>query len=469
MSSDLAVIKQFVQAAKAAGCPQDQTEFLLGAGIVLQPKQLLASAAAREMDQEGEATELGYGGARGGGKSHWMLAQMVDDCLRYPGLKCLLLRKVGKSLAEGFDDLRIKILARVPHEYPRSEGVLIFPNGSRIRLGHFQNESDIDKYLGLEYDVIGVEEATTLTWAKYQGIKSCCRTSKAGWRPRMYTTTNPGGVGHVWYKNRFVKPPRADQERFTRFIQATIDDNSFINPEYRKSLDELTGWLLRAWRYGDWDIAAGQYFTTFREKVHVPERPMVEIPLSWRVWCSMDYGFVHYTTAYLLAESDDGIVHIVDEHAERRWPVERHADGIRAMLERHRLELSHLYTFVAGSDVFAERGQEGTVASQYRSQGIILTPANVDRINGATEMLKRLGDVDQNVEPSLYISPNCARLIECIPALEHDPHRPEDVLKWDTDDDGFGGDDSYDGARYGLMVAQRKSGYGPNPLAGYRG
>ena len=40
------------------------------------------------------------GGARGGGKSHWLLAQMgADDCQRVPGLKCLLLRKVGKAEA----------------------------------------------------------------------------------------------------------------------------------------------------------------------------------------------------------------------------------------------------------------------------------------------------------------------------------------------------------------------------------
>jgi hypothetical protein len=42
--------------------------------------------------------------------------------------------------------------------------------------------------------------------------------------------------------------------------------------------------------------------------------------------------------------------------------------------------------------------------------------------------------------------------LDCLPALEHDPHRPEDVLKWDTDDDGNGGDDPYDALRYGLLA-----------------
>ena len=43
-------------------------------------------------------------------------------------------------------------------------------------------------------------------------------------------------------------------------------------------------------------------------------------------------------------------------------------------------------------------------------------------------------------------------LVECAPQMQHDPHRPEDVLKVDCDDDGVGGDDPYDCLRYGLMA-----------------
>ena len=86
----------------------------------------------------------------------------ADDCQRVPGLKCLLLRKVGKSNLESFEDLRRRLFHRLGHEFAASRGVLSFANGSRIIAGHFQNEKDIDAYLGLEYDVIGIEEATTL-------------------------------------------------------------------------------------------------------------------------------------------------------------------------------------------------------------------------------------------------------------------------------------------------------------------
>lgn len=461
--------RSFIEAALAVGCPRDQIDRFLRAGVVLQPKQLLASAVARQMDQPGGPEELGFGGARGGGKSHWMLVQMgVDDCQRYDGLKCLLLRKVGKSVKEAFEDLRPKIFGRIPHRYVRN--VLTFPNNdSRIVLGHFKNENDIDAYLGLEYDVIGVEEATTLSWRKYEAIMSVNRSSKPGWRPRIYTTTNPGGVGHVWFKDRFVLPARRGLEALTRFIQSTVDDNSFVNPEYRRKLDQLTGWLLRAWRYGDWDIAAGQFFTTFSNDAHVVP-PLERVPLAWEVWAAMDYGFTHYTVIYLLAKDGDGNIYIVDEHAERRWLPERHVTAFKEMLMRNGVDLWKLRRFVAGADVFAKRNDDGTsVADTYREMGINLSPANTNRISGAAAILKLLGDVDAGIQPRLFITERCPRLIECLPALEHDPHRPEDVLKWDTDEDGHGGDDPYDAARYGLMAGGTGTVVAPSPTAGYRG
>ncbi|MEI6195342.1 MAG: hypothetical protein WCS42_13540, partial [Verrucomicrobiota bacterium] len=173
----------FTKAAVAAGCPMDQTFNLVKGEACLQERQLAACAAARLCDRPNGPTAVGYGGARGGGKSHWLLAQMgVDDCQRVAGLKCLLLRKVGKANLEHFEDLRRKLFNRLPHEFSAFRGILTFANGSRIIAGHFQNEKDIDAYLGLEYDVIGIEEATTLTSRKYQDITTCCRSSEPNWR-----------------------------------------------------------------------------------------------------------------------------------------------------------------------------------------------------------------------------------------------------------------------------------------------
>ncbi len=111
--------------ARAAGVPIDQWANFDTAGYLAQPKQLLFHAACRLCDQPDGPTQIGFGGARGGAKSHAMLCQIaLDDCQRQPGLKALLLlRKVGKAANEGFEDLRVKILRTVPHDWRRGEGI----------------------------------------------------------------------------------------------------------------------------------------------------------------------------------------------------------------------------------------------------------------------------------------------------------------------------------------------------------
>jgi hypothetical protein len=52
---------------------------------------------------------------------------------------------------------------------------------------------------------------------------------------------------------------------------------------------------------------------------------------------------------------------------------------------------------------------------------------------GEAEFLHRLGDPANGVPPRLFIHERCARLVECLPSLQHDPNRPEDVLKVDAD------------------------------------
>jgi hypothetical protein len=248
----------------------------------------------------------------------------LDDCRRWPGLKVLYLRKALKQAREQFDDLRRRVLRGVEHEFNRSAGVVTLWDDSRIFLGHFHNEADVDAYLGLEYDVIAIEEATTLSAAKYKALRDSNRSS-SGWRPRLYATTNPGGVGHAWFKARFIDPWRKGEEAFTRFIPATVDNNAFLDADYRRRLEENSGWKLRAYRYGDWDIAAGQYFTNWRHEVHVIEP--FQIPPAWTVWAALDYGFTHPTVCYLLARDGDGTIYVLDEHRQSKWLGGRLRDG----------------------------------------------------------------------------------------------------------------------------------------------
>lgn len=451
------LLYKYLNMVRGLGVPADQIANFRAAGYAPQAKQAQFHALARAADDPSGPNEISIGGARGGGKTFGVFNQVaVDDCQRIPGLKGLMLRKIGKAVQETVEDLRQTALRHVPHDYKRGERVLNFPNGSRIVLGNFKDEKDIDSYLGLEYDVIVVEEATTLTYSKYKAIRTCLRTSKPNWRPRVYLSTNPGGIGHFWFKKRFIRPFKADEETTTRFIPSTVYDNLYINEGYRAVLEDLTGWLKQAWLFGNWDINAGQYFTTWNESIHV--KPWFKIPENWRSWLAYDYGFHHNTVVYLCTEDPETKTFwLVDEHHASQMLVPHHAMAVAKMLKRHDLERKDIYEFVAGADVFAKRDDIGeySVAELWEKEGFRLTKANQDRVNGAAEMLLRLGDPtneERPIEPRFYVTERCPLFIETVPILVHDPHRPEDVMKMDMDEDGEGGDDAYDGARYGLMA-----------------
>jgi len=54
-----------------------------------------------------------------------------------------------------------------------------------------------------------------------------------------------------------------------------------------------------------------------------------------------------------------------------------------------------------------------------------------------------------------YIHQRYKRMEETIPAPQHDPNRPEDVLKVDADEEGVGGNDAADALRYLVTTKSR--------------
>lgn len=466
--------ERYLRAARANGCPRDQIARFKVGGYVAQPKQLEFHSVCRQADREDGPNEIGFGGARGGAKTHGIISQlMLDDCQRRDNLKALLLRRVGKAVRESFEDLRRKILSNTPHEYLRSSGVIKFPNGSRVILGHFKDARDIDAYLGLEYDLIVVEEATTLVEDRYKSIRTCCRTARNDWKARTYSSTNPGGVGHAWYKSRFIVPALSDQETSTRFVFATVEDNKYLDQDYRDTLEELTGWKKKAWRYGDWDIAAGQFFTTFSSTAHVMSP--IELPEYYYTWLAMDYGYglTHWNIAYLLSQDDHGNIYIRDELAHRKTLVPTIAKDLIDLLDRNKVKIpTREIDFVLGSDAFTERGTSGeSIAVQWRQAKFSPQLAYMNRIDGASEVLRLLGDPDEGIKSHLRIFSTCTKLIDCLPSMEHDPRRPVDVLKQATSESGIGGDDPYDALRYGIMHvwAGNRPTIAESPLIDWRG
>lgn len=461
-------LERCIATAKAVGCPKDQVNALISKGYIPLPWQWAFHAAAREADKPDGPVDIGLGGARGPGKSHAVLSQAaLDDCQRIDGLKVLFLRQTGVAAKESFEDLVTKVcVGRVA--FQQTGHTLRFKNGSRILLGGFKDEKDIDKYVGVEYDIIIIEELNQLTDGKYAKLRGSLRTSKPNWRPRMYTSFNPGGLGHSFVKERYIIPFRKQEETTTRFIGSTYKSNPYLNPEYILYLEELGGDLGKAWREGEWDIFAGQYFSEFRYSKHVVDP--FELPDTWHRFRAIDpSGRSGTTSCHWYAVDQDGTVWIYKEHYKSGMDYDEHATEIKEMsMVDKELEIEEEYDYtIIDTSAFAKAGYSETGAEIYERHGVTnLIPAAKERVIGwnAVHHYLRWKDnkTGEEFEPKLKIFSTCTEMIRTIPLAIHDETRPEDVASvWDGPEHG----DALDELRYFLRsLRDRKAPKAENPL-----
>lgn len=458
------LIEGFGRMAIKAGCCMEQVQNFLKAGVILQQKQLEIAAKCRECDKPDGPKAILAGGGRGSSKSHAIFAQIFcDDCQRIAGLKCLFIRKVGQANKEQVGDFVKKILFGLPHKYREATPSKVeFPNGSFVIIGNFKDEKDIDKYLGLEYDLIYIMESNQLTQTKKVNILSCLRTNKTNWRPRCYQDTNPGGIDHVANKRLFVDPWTAGKETETRYIHSTIDDNSFVNAEYKAYLEKLVGWQRAAWLDGSWEFMAGAFFSNFYPDVHVyPNKETdLNIRACTRWFAGLDYGFSHPNAFVLGCEDENGNIFTLAEYTQASTLIEEHAANIRDLCSMHGIDVDELEFIAAGKDCFRVDKDGSTVATEYQQRGINLTPCHIDRINAWAKVAEFFGDVQHQIRPRAFVHKNCEGLIFQIQAAQSDPKKPNDILKMnfnpslDPDGDAYGkGDDILEAYRNMIVMA----------------
>ena len=255
--------------------------------IEITPKQ----AAFIKAEQD----EVLFGGAAGGGKSY---AQLIDALLfaaKYAGSKQLILRRTYPELERSLILVHLGLYPKEIYSYNNSAHRGTFKNGSTIEFGYCDNEKDVFKYQSAEYDVIRFDELTHFTKTMYTYLISRLRGAN-GFPKQVKSSTNPGGVGHAWVKERFIDPApplqQIDTEEGSRiFIPAKVQENSFLmaaDPKYLQRLNNLSESDRKALRDGVWDLAEGQYFTEWDEQLHVIEP--FPLPQEWTRIFAMDYG-----------------------------------------------------------------------------------------------------------------------------------------------------------------------------------
>lgn len=419
--------------------------------ICLQPKQLLF---AETIDK---TPITFYGGARGGGKSKGLQLIMLLRRFQYPGSHGAIFRRTYPELEGNHIRPIFESFPFLREYWNESKKLISLPNGSTLQFCHCANEVDVSLYQGREFHDLAIDEAGQWTESMFRTLLGSNRSSKPGIRPRALLTGNPGGIGHGWLKRIFIERRFNDRERPQdySFIQALVDDNQALidnDPDYVHRLDsEPNEALRRAFRFGDWDIFAGQFFQEIDRNVHLI-KPF-NIPPHWNRFGAYDFGFNHPASFGWYATDQDGNVYKYRELVKAQMRVDQFAKEINKYEDT-----ASLYPIVAGHDCWTKRNvlkdelKPSTIAEEFQTQGINLKRAVIDRIQGAAHLRSYLAHDRGSKKPRFFIFETCPVTFDALSRMIHDPDNVEDVLKVDaTEGDPLSGDDAYDETRYAIM------------------
>jgi hypothetical protein len=201
------------------------------------------------------ADELLFGGARGGGKTDFLLADYLADVGRGYGAdwRGVIFRKSYPECEE--------LIARAKEIYPvcfpgavyhQQNKMWTMPDGSTLKMRSLDHEDDADKFQGHSFTWIGWDELGNWPNASsYRKLKACLRSSAPIVGKRIRASANPGGAGHDWVKKYFAidRYPhggmllRANDDHGCRmFIKSRLCDNQILSqndPHYALRLRQV--------------------------------------------------------------------------------------------------------------------------------------------------------------------------------------------------------------------------------------
>ncbi|HEU4343773.1 MAG TPA: terminase family protein [Candidatus Binatia bacterium] len=421
--------------------------------------------------------EVLFGGSAGPGKTDCLVAGVAAD-IEHPKYRGLLVRRTFPQLQEIIDRCW-RTYPAAGGRYRATEKRWEFPSGAIIDLGHMQHEADKYNYQGKEYHRAAIDELTQFTETQYTYLLSRLRSTEPELEPQALSTTNPGGIGHYWVKERFVtitdhgRPyidPKTGLSRV--FIPAKIEDNPTLfenDPAYVQRLEALPEIERMRLRHGIWDAFEGQVFTELSQRLHGCED--FDVPPEWERYCVLDWGYAKPFSVGWYAMDYDGVLYRYREWYGCKREETGESDGADAGLKMQAWEVAKgildrekgekIRMRIADPSIFhphpenRKREARGvTIHEDMTAQGVYFIKADNDRMHGKQQVHKRLKlstEIDESTgevtdEQSMFkVFNSCKGFWRTFPQMREDPRNPEDI---DTDQE----DHVYDEVRYMCMA-----------------
>ena len=389
-----------------------------------------------------KALNVGFGGARGGGKSWSVRTKAKVLAMSYPGIRQLIVRRSYPELVNNHINQLTRETLGVARYYDKDK-VLKFKNGSTINFMYCAKDKDLDRLQGVEYDVIYLDEAGQLSEFQMKSIGACLRGVN-DFPKRIYYTMNPGGQGHGYLKRIFIdrKFNEGENPDDYVFIQSLVQDNKALmqkQPEYLKNLERLPPKLKKAWLYGDWNVFEGMFFEDFiDDPEHYDDRQWTHVinpfnPDGMNIYRSYDFGFGKPFSCAWWAVDRDGIIYRILElygctgepNEGVKWPPDKQFKKIAEIEKEHPYLRGKQISGVADPSIWdGSRGE--SVAETAERYGIYFEPGDNARIPGWMQCHYRLAFDDEGY-PRMYVFKNCKAFIRTIPLMMFSETNPEDL------------------------------------------
>lgn len=424
---------------------------------------------------------VGYGGTKGPGKTQGILGEATRQ-IAHPFYVGAIFRRTYPQLQDIIDRAH-RMYPQLGGKWNGQEHSYTFPKGSKIYFFHCQHEKDVENHNGKEYQFIGIDQVEQFTEYMVNYLLMQNRTSHEGLRCYARLTFNPGGIGHAWVKNMFIKEKVStgggqhvinvkipgqtytkefvlpDGTKVTRtycFIKGNVYDNKILlkhNPQYLAVLAALPEKLRKAYMDGNFDVFEGQYFDTWNEQTHVI-KPF-PIPKEWNGYLSFDWGFEKPLSCHWWAVPP-GMEHVycvyeyyVTRKLARTAGAEIHEISKKLFGEQYISQRKIECAYVDPSIFETEATSGKSIADDLkeawtedpeaeRPKRLLILPADNDRIQGWNTMRNSL-ELQSDGKPFAQWFQNCIHAIETIPSLVHDEHRVEDL---DTDGEDHAADEN---------------------------